>query len=214
MVYYFMRKKHKKFLNFILIGGLTAALFQGDISRPLTAEATTIDEVQGQINAALGQAQAGAASIAALKGQLDSYASFYAGLAQYTAGVGQTAEGAGRLSAGAAELRDGTARLSGGAAELYDGVNTLRDSLPALTSGVTQLRDGAMRLSGGLEEFNERGVQRLVEAAEGGIEGLTQRVRATADVSRGWRSFSGISEEMSGQVNFLYRTDAIQKDSE
>lgn len=49
MVYYFMRKKHKKFLNFILIGGLTAALFQGDISRPLTAEATTIDEVQGQI---------------------------------------------------------------------------------------------------------------------------------------------------------------------
>ncbi len=180
----------------------------------LIAQNMGSDEVQGQINAALGQAQAGAASIAALKGQLDSYASFYAGLAQYTAGVGQTAEGAGRLSAGAAELRDGTARLSGGAAELYDGVNTLRDSLPALTSGVTQLRDGAMRLSGGLEEFNERGVQRLVEAAEGGIEGLTQRVRATADVSRGWRSFSGISEEMSGQVNFLYRTDAIQKDSE
>lgn len=180
----------------------------------LIAQNMGSDEVQGQINAALGQAQAGAASIAALKGQLDSYASFYAGLAQYTAGVGQTAEGAGRLSAGAAELRDGTARLSGGAAELYDGVNTLRDSLPALTSGVTQLRDGAMRLSGGLEEFNERGVQRLVDAAEGGIEGLTQRVRATADVSRGWRSFSGISEEMSGQVNFLYRTDAIQKDSE
>ena len=45
----FMRKKHKKFLNFILIGGLTAALFQGDICRPLTAEATSVDEVQGQI---------------------------------------------------------------------------------------------------------------------------------------------------------------------
>lgn len=180
----------------------------------LIAQNIGSDEVQGQINAALGQAQAGAASIAALKNQLDSYNSFYTGLTQYTAGVGQTAAGADRLNAGAAALRDGTARLQSGADELYRGVNTLKDSLPALTSGVTALRDGAMQLSGGLEEFNERGIQKLVDAAEGGFEGLVRRIRATADVSRGWQSFSGISEEMSGQVNFLYRTDAIRKDAE
>ncbi len=167
-------------------------------------------DVQGQISAALGQAQAGAAGIAALKAQLDSYSGFYTGLAQYTAGVGQTAAGAGQLAAGAAQLQGGTAQLQSGTTELYNGVNTLRGSLPALTDGVTALRDGAMQLSGGLEEFNERGVQKLVDASEGGLEGLARRIRATADVSRGWQSFSGISEEMSGQVNFLYRTDAVR----
>lgn len=180
----------------------------------LIAQNMNSDAVQGQINAALGTAQAGAAGIAALKAQLDSYNSFYTGLVQYTAGVGQTAAGAGQLNAGAAQLAGGTAQLQSGASELCGGVNTLKSNLPALTEGVTALCDGAMQLSGGLEEFNERGVQKLVDAAEGGLEGLTQRVRATAEVSRGWQSFSGACGEGNGQVNFLYRTDAIQKSSE
>lgn len=62
----FMRKKHKTFLNLILIGGLAAALFQGDVSRPLTASATTIGEVEGQIGQHTNELNTANEKIAAL----------------------------------------------------------------------------------------------------------------------------------------------------
>ena len=161
------------------VQALIAAQTDGKIAE-LIAQNMGSDDVQGQINAAVGAAQSGAASIAALKNQLDSYNAFYTGLTQYTAGVAQATAGADALcagasqvNAGAAQLQAGAAQLQSGAGELCDGVNTLKNSLPALTDGVTQLRDGAMQLSGGLEEFNEKGIQKLVDAAEGGLEGLT-----------------------------------------
>lgn len=70
--------------------------------------------------------------------------------------------------------------------------------------------DGAMQLSDGLKEFNEQGVQKLVDAVDGDLTGLTTRLRATIDMSESCRSFSGINDDMDGQVKFIYRTDAIE----
>ncbi len=167
-------------------------------------------EVQGQITAALEAASSGAAAISALKGQLDNYNSFYTGLNQYTAGVASAKAGADKLSSGADKLKGGTGELSSGANELCNGILTLKDNTPALIDGITQLRDGAMRLSGGLEELNEQGIQKLVDAVDGDLGGLVERIRATANVSQNYKSFTGLSDEMTGQVKFLYRTEAIQ----
>ena len=144
--------------------------------------------VQDQITAALEQAKSGAASVSALKGQLDSYNTFYTGLKDYTAGVGEAASGAKKL---------------------YQGILTLKNGAPALVDGVTQLRDGAMQLSDGLKEFDEKGVSKLTELVEGDLKGMLERVKAIADVSKNYRSFAGISDDMDGQVKFIYRTDAI-----
>lgn len=188
-------------------------------------------EVQAQITAALEQAKSGAAAISALKEQLDSYNQFYIGLSQYTAGVVSAKDGADQLYIGASQLRDGanqvndgsqqlkdganrlkdgTAELYAGMSELYDGIFTLKDGAPALLDGVTQLRDGAMQLSDGLKEFNEKGIQKLVDAVDGDISGLITRIKSTVDVSNDYKSFSGISDDMDGQVKFIYRTDAIE----
>lgn len=167
-------------------------------------------EVQGQITAALEQAKSGAASISALKEQLDSYNTFYTGLSQYTAGVASAKDGADALNAGASQLKAGTAELYAGMNELYNGILTLKNGAPALVDGVTALRDGAMKLSDGLKEFNEKGVQKLVDAVDGDLGGLITRVKATADVSKDYNSFSGISDDMDGQVKFIYRTDSIK----
>ena len=167
-------------------------------------------EVQAQITAALEQAKSGAASISALKEQLDSYNAFYTGLSQYTAGVASAEEGADALNAGAVQLKAGTAELHAGMDELYNGILTLKNGAPALVDGVTALRDGAMKLSDGLKEFNEQGVQKLVDAVDGDMGGLFTRVKATADVSKDYKSFSGISDDMDGQVKFIYRTDSVK----
>lgn len=167
-------------------------------------------EVQGQINAAIEQAKAGAASISALKTQLDSYKTFYNGLNQYTAGVASAKDGADALSAGAEKLKNGASELNAGVNELYNGILTLKNGAPALADGVSDLRDGAAKLSDGLKEFDEQGVQKLVSAVDGDIRGLFTRIKATADVSRDYKSFSGLSDDMDGQVKFVYRTDSVK----
>lgn len=168
-------------------------------------------EVQAQITAVLEKASYGAASISALKEQLDSYNQFYRGLQQYTAGVSSAKDGAAQLDDGAAQLKAGSAELTAGMNELYNGILTLKDGAPALIDGVTQLRDGAMQLSDGLKEFNEKGVQKLIDAVDGNVIDLLTRVKATVDVSKDYKSFSGLSDAMDGQVKFIYRTEAIEE---
>ena len=97
-----------------------------------------------------------------------------------------------------------------GIEELYGGVIQLKNGAPALVDGVTALRDGAMKLSDGLQEFNEQGIQKLVDVVDGDLGGLVTRLRATVDVSKNYTSFSGISDDMAGQVKFIYRTESVK----
>lgn len=165
-------------------------------------------QVLDGVIAAAGESHA-AQQVAALKASLDSYNGFYQGLQSYTAGVAQSAAGAGELNTGISSVKDGADSLSVGTGQLYDGILAMQNSAPALIDGVTQLRDGAMELSDGLEEFNERGVQKLVDAFDGDLGGLMDRVDAVKAVSKRYTSFSGIGPDMNGQVKFVWRTEAV-----
>ena len=170
------------------------------------SEAMSSDAVQAQLSAAAE----GAKSVIALKSSLDSYNAFYLGLITYTSGVSSAAAGANELKTGADALKAGTSELSAGAAGLLQGIQTMKDSAPALVDGITQLRDGSMELSDGLKQFNEEGIQKLIEAVDGDLDGLSNRIRVTADVAKHYTSFSGISEDMDGDVKFIYKTDSIE----
>ena len=170
------------------------------------SEAMSSDAVQAQLSAAAE----GAKSVITLKSSLDSYNAFYLGLITYTSGVSSAAAGANELKTGADALKAGTSELSAGAAELLQGIQTMKDSTPALVDGITQLRDGSMELSDGLKQFNEEGIQKLIEAVDGDLDGLSNRIRVTADVAKHYTSFSGISEDMDGDVKFIYKTDSIE----
>ncbi len=173
----------------------------------LTAE--NYAQVLDSVIAAAGETPAGQQT-AALKASLDSYNSFYQGLRSYTAGVDQSAAGAEQLNAGADALKNGADSLSAGAGQLYDGILTMKNGAPALVDGVTQLRDGAMELTDGLKEFDKQGVQKIVDAVDGDLGGLADRLEALRDVSGRYRSFSGISGDMDGQVKFIWRTAGVE----
>ena len=163
------------------------------------------DEVQSKLAAA----SEGAKSIISLKTSLDSYNTFYLGLLTYTGGVASAADGADKLASGASDLKDGTAGLKDGASALYDGILQLKNGTPALVDGVTQLKDGAMQLNDGLKKFNKEGIQKIIDLVDGDLNGIVARLKATIDVSKTYRNFAGISDDMSGQVKFIYRTDEI-----
>ena len=187
-----------------LIDQQTAAQIQTLIDQNMNSP-----EVQDQITAALEQASSGAASISALKSQLDGYYQFYVGLQAYTGGVDSAAAGAAKLQNGAASLQNGASSLYAGASRLADGTSTLSSGASALIDGVTALRDGAMQLSDGLKQLNEEGFQKLVDAMDGDVEPLLERARALAGISGAYQTYSGLDAAMDGSVKFIYRTEAI-----
>lgn len=177
----------------------------------LQVQKAITDNMAGEeVQSKLAAASEGAKSVIALKASLDNYNVFYLGLQAYTAGVAEAASGAGTLSAGIGELKNGTGKLYDGSTRLYDGILTMKKSAPALTDGITQLRDGALELSDGLAQFNEEGIQKLVDAVDGDLDGLADRLRRISEVSKNYKSFAGIDDSMDGKVKFIYRTDAIE----
>ena len=191
-----------------LLASASAQLQAAGVQAPeLTAE--NYAQVLEGVIASAGDSPAGQ-QVAALKASLDSYNSFYQGLQSYTAGVAQAQAGAGELNSGIGTVKDGADSLSAGAGQLYDGILTMKNSTPALIDGVTRLRDGAMELSGGLREFNEKGVRKLVDAFGGDLGGLMDRLDAVKAVSERYNSFSGIGDDMDGQVKFVWRTQPVR----
>ena len=142
------------------------------------------ETVRAQIDAATAQASAGAKQLLALRQQLDSYNTFYMGLQTYTAGVAEAAAGAVKLNR----------------------------NMPDLIDGVKKLRDGSLELADGIKELNEEGIEKLVDAFDGDLTELSDRLQATIDVSRDYRSFIGSGDSGDG-VKFIFRTDAIENDA-
>ena len=150
----------------------------------------------------------------ALKGgmaELDTGAEqLKAGADSLQAGADQLKGGLDQLKTGADSLKDGTGKLVSGADQLNGGLNELKGNIPALKDGVTQLHDGSVLLSDGIKEFNEKGIERITEAVEGELEGLVERVRVMSDLSKKYYNYSGISDDMNGQVKFIIRTEEIK----
>ena len=120
-------------------------------------------------------------------------------------------DGSGSLKSGAQSLKDGTGELNSGAKTLAQGVASLKEGSSALVSGVKQLKDGSMTLNDGLKKFKEDGIGVLVDAVGGNVNGLVSRLKAVSEVSSHYKSYSGISDDMDGKVDFIYKTDSIEK---
>lgn len=137
-----------------------------------------------------------------------------AGTTMLKEGTEQLAEGVGGgngLVSGIGELKNGTSKLAkgaeevdGGAVSLAAGLGTLQSGTGTLTDGVRQLADGAGTLHDGMMKFDEDGIQKLVNVFEGDIGGLLDNVNGILESSRNYKNFSGIADDMDGEVKFVF----------
>ena len=174
-----------------------------------------------------------------LKSQLDSYNSFYLGLQQYTAGVEQASQGSNKLTMGANQLSAGADQLNSGAnslsvgvndlstginqlwsganelangsGSLKDGVSTLKTGSGALVDGVNQLTDGSLQLRDGIKEFNDKGIQKIVDVFDGDITKVVDKLKAIVEASKDYNTFAGKSDKTDGTVKFIFKTDGIEQ---
>lgn len=136
------------------------------------------------------------AAVDTAKASLDSYNTFYQGVLAYTAGVKDAADGGAKVNAGAAELKNGAEQLKAGTEQLVPGVE--------------QLADGSKQLADGIKELNEKGISKITGLAGKDLQNLVDRVKATVEVSKSYKSFAGISDEADGNVKFIYKTDEVK----
>ena len=147
-----------------------------------------------------------------------------AGADKLAAGINKLYEGTSLLKDGSAKLLAGTTTLTNGTSALASGANALGDGATKLSNGVDSLNDGAKKLDDGsstlysgmktlnegLVKFDNEGVKKLSEAFNGDIQSFANRLKAVDDASKSYKSFAGVSDDMSSSVKFMIETSSIK----
>lgn len=144
------------------------------------------------ITSAVAAANQAAASVAQLKGQLDSYAYFYAKLQEYTSSVSGAAQGAGALSINMNAL--------------YENVGALKTATSELNSGANELYGGTNELKNGADEFAEKTTDIDSVANEEIDSMISSATGADVEVT----SFVSDKNTNIESVQFVIKTDSIK----
>ena len=184
--------------------------YQGVLS--YTAGVDQANEGAQQILAGTYTLKDGTGSLVSGAGQLkNGSSSLKSGTSELKSGTSTLKDGTSSLKSGVKTLKNGTSSLSNGTKSLFEGVGTLKDGSAALVDGVKQLNDGAMTLSKGMKKFKEEGIDSIVDAANGDVRDIIDRFKAVQKASKKYNNYSGISDDMDGKVDFIYKTDSIEK---
>ena len=184
--------------------------YQGLLS--YTAGVDQANEGAQQILAGTYTLKDGTGSLVSGAGQLkNGSSSLKSGTSELKSGTSTLKDGTSSLKSGVKTLKNGTSSLSNGTKSLFEGVGTLKDGSAALVDGVKQLNDGAMTLSDGMKKFKEEGIDSIVDAANGDVQDIIDRFKAVQKASKKYNNYSGISDDMDGKVDFIYKTDSIEK---
>lgn len=132
-----------------------------------------------------------------------------AGVPELTLGIRTLNQGASTLNQKSKELNQGVKTLDKKGLELNMGATSLDQNSEKLQNGAGQVKDGAIRLNDGIVQFDKEGIQKISEAYHGDVEKLTHRIDRVLDAGRSYHTFSGLSEDMTGSVKFIIRTEGL-----
>ncbi|MST75737.1 hypothetical protein FYJ75_12070 [Roseburia sp. MUC/MUC-530-WT-4D] len=168
---------------------------------------TGIEQTKQNIAAQIEEKQAGGYSLVtgaqALAAGTNELASSVNG--SLSSGIDQLADGVGQLAAGANTLVSNNDTLNSGAAQLVNGTGQIVD-------GVNKLDTGSHTLADGMVEFNEQGINKIVNAYKGDLKPLANRLQAMIDAGEDYQSYSDIADGANGSVKFIYKLDSIKED--
>lgn len=145
------------------------------------------------------------------------------GTKQLVAGSNSLAEGMDSLAnsvptltSGIKQLVDGSntlvannAQLNSGASQLADGTNQIVSGVDQLTTGSKTLSEGAHTLADGMVEFNEEGINKILDAYNGDLKPFTDKLQAVIDAGEEYQTYSAIADGQTGSVKFIYKLASI-----
>ena len=163
------------------------------------------------------QLSAGAAKLTANNDTLNAGATaLNAGASQLSAGTQSLMNSVPTLTSGIKQLVDGSntlvannAQLNSGAAQLADGTNQIVSGVDQLTTGSKTLSEGAHTLADGMVQFNEEGINKILDAYNGDLKPFTDKLQAVIDAGEEYQTYSAIADGQTGSVKFIYKLASI-----
>lgn len=188
----------------VLAEEVTNQIVAATIQASGEATVSAINQTKSQIAAAIETKQAngqslvtGAAALAAGTNELAK------SVPALTSGISELKAGTDALAAGTSKLVANNATLTSGAAQLVNGTSQVVD-------GVNQLDTGSHTLADGMVQFNESGINKLVNAYTGDLKPLASRLQAVLDAGEDYQSYTDVADGVNGSVKFIYKLGAIK----
>lgn len=122
-------------------------------------------------------------------------------------GISQLASGTKEIKGGVDKLATGSTTLSKGADKLATGAGDLSTGADQLADGAGELSDGANKLADGVVEFNDEGISKIVNAYDGDLKPLADRLQAIIDAGNDYQTFTGLAKDSKGSVKFIYKLE-------
>ena len=139
-----------------------------------------------------------------------------AGASQLSAGTQSLMNSVPTLTSGIKQLVDGSntlvannAQLNSGASQLADGTNQIVSGVDQLTTGSKTLSEGAHTLADGMVQFNEEGINKILDAYNGDLKPFTDKLQAVIDAGEEYQTYSAIADGQKGSVKFIYKLASI-----
>ena len=163
------------------------------------------------------QLNAGAAKLTSNNDTLNAGATaLNAGASQLSAGTQSLMNSVPTLTSGIKQLVDGSntlvannAQLNSGASQLADGTYQIVSGVDQLTTGSKTLSEGAHTLADGMVQFNEEGINKILDAYNGDLKPFTDKLQAVIDAGEEYQTYSAIADGQTGSVKFIYKLASI-----
>lgn len=163
------------------------------------------------------QLSAGAAKLTSNNDTLNAGATaLNDGASQLSAGTQSLMNSVPTLTSGIKQLVDGSntlvannAQLNSGASQLADGTNQIVSGVDQLTTGSKTLSEGAHTLADGMVQFNEEGINKILDAYNGDLKPFTDKLQAVIDAGEEYQTYSAIADGQTGSVKFIYKLASI-----
>lgn len=170
-----------------------------------------------QLKDGSSQLDAGAAKLTSNNDTLNAGATaLNAGASQLSAGTQSLMNSVPTLTSGIKQLVDGSntlvannAQLNSGASQLADGTNQIVSGVDQLTTGSKTLSEGAHTLADGMVQFNEEGINKILDAYNGDLKPFTNKLQAVIDAGEEYQTYSAIADGQTGSVKFIYKLASI-----
>ncbi len=166
-----------------------------------TAAVTGASETMNSIHAKIN-AQGLVSGVAELNEGVNGENGLVASMPTLTSGIKQLVDGSNTLVAN-------NAQLNSGAAQLADGTNQIVSGVDQLTTGSKTLSEGAHTLADGMVQFNEEGINKILDAYNGDLKPFTDKLQAVIDAGEEYQTYSAIADGQTGSVKFIYKLASI-----
>ncbi len=148
----------------------------------------------------------------------------YSGLSAIDSKSNDLVAGSNKLNGGLSAAKGATSQLSAGAGKLSMGAGQLNVGTNKLNSGANKLGEGANKVAQGNKElsvnmtkFNNEGVKKIDDKLGTKITDVKEILDVKDEIvnlSKNYGTFTGLGDDMEGNVKFIMRTDEIKKPKE